>query len=619
MPALFALAQHSALEAAAQQLRPGERILAFLDDLYVVASPDRAREAFQVVTQEVLDKAGVQTHLGKLRVWSAAASPCPASFHDLNAAGQDPVWVSDAPEAQRGLVVLGVPLGSAEFVQAHALERTSEEKTLLDALAGFDDLQVAWTLLRYSAVPRANHIVRVLPPSQSQAYAKRHDDMIWATFCNLVAADKLADDTLARQVASLPGRLGGLGLRSAERTAPGAFAAAWLDAMPTLRLRAPDIVVKVVQGLADNGQPTASCLQELRAVTSGIVQATKVRLPAWHAAAADEEDSQPPQPPDESDPSEFRRGWQHHICSSLETLFKEQSVLPASDEARRALLRSQSGPGAVWWLAAVPTSAEYALRPLRLQTALRRRLRWPLAFGPRRCNGRACGAELDPRGDHWTSCTLSGRIKRRSRPQERIWARICREAGARVQENVLLRDTGLPGIGARDGRRLEVVATGLPVFRGVPLGIDASLVSPLHADGQAWLGAAGRDGVAIARAERAKRVVYRDLVNSPVLRLTTVAAEVGGRMSVASWELLRSLAVARARSAPQLVRTSARAAWLRRWATILGVAIQDAVAATLVDDGVATLDGHDGATPLDVELWVAGGQAGDMAQNEEHI
>ena len=205
----------------------------------------------------------------------------------------------------------------------------------------------------------------------------------------------------------------------------------------------------------------------------------------------------------------------------------------------------------------------------------------------------------------------SGRVKRRARPQERMWARICREAGARVQQDVLLRDTGLPGISPTDGRRLQVVATGLPLFRGVPLGIDASLVSPLHADGQPWVGAADRDGVAIDRAERCKRAAYPDLIDSPVLRLTTVAAEVGGRMSRASWELLRALATARARSAPPLVRTSARVAWLRRWATMLGVAIQDSLAATLVDDGVVALDGHDGEAPLDVDLWAAEEHFGD--------
>ena len=35
-----------------------------------------------------------------------------------------------------------------------------------------------------------------------------------------------------------------------------------------------------------------------------------------------------------------------------------------------------------------------------------------------------------------------------------------------------------------DGRRLEVVADGLPLFGGVHLAVDTTLVSPLHCDGQ---------------------------------------------------------------------------------------------------------------------------------------
>ena len=51
----------------------------------------------------------------------------------------------------------------------------------------------------------------------------------------------------------------------------------------------------------------------------------------------------------------------------------------------------------------------------------------------------------------------SGRVRRRARPLERTWARVFREAGARVQENMLLRDMAIPGIVASDGRALEVV------------------------------------------------------------------------------------------------------------------------------------------------------------------
>ena len=46
MPALYALGQHAALERAPEDLREGEFLAAFLDDLYVVTTKERAREAF---------------------------------------------------------------------------------------------------------------------------------------------------------------------------------------------------------------------------------------------------------------------------------------------------------------------------------------------------------------------------------------------------------------------------------------------------------------------------------------------------------------------------------------------------------------------------------------------
>ena len=178
-----------------------------------------------------------------------------------------------------------------------------------------------------------------------------------------------------------------------------------------------------------------------------------------------------------------------------------------------------------------------------------------------------------------------------------MWARVFREAGARVRWNVMLRDTSLPGIAASDGRRLEVVATGLPLFQGVPLGVDCTVVSPLHADGSVWSQADVRPGVAIERGEKAKTRTYPDLVGSDRLRLTTLACEVGGRWSMATVELVRALAVAKARQVPTRVRVAAQLGMERRWWSMLSVAVQDALACTLVADGVDVLDGVGGEPP----------------------
>ena len=48
------------------------------------------------------------------------------------------------------------------------------------------DLQTAWLLLLYCAVPRANHLLRAIPPDLVAEYARAHDDGIWETFLDLI-------------------------------------------------------------------------------------------------------------------------------------------------------------------------------------------------------------------------------------------------------------------------------------------------------------------------------------------------------------------------------------------------------------------------------------------------
>ena len=101
--------------------------------------------------------------------------------------------------------------------------------------------------------------------------------------------------------------------------------------------------------------------------------------------------------------------------------------------------------------------------------------------------------------------------------------RLCREGGARVATNVMLRDLDLPVPVARGGRRLEIIADGLPLFGGAQLAVDATLVSPLHCDGSARPGAAHTAVLALAR--RRKERTYPELIGRNVV----LAGEIGGR------------------------------------------------------------------------------------------
>ena len=88
VPALYALAQHDALAAAQGRLEPGEFLAAFLDDLYLVTTPARARPALDDVTRTVERHAGVAANFGKTRVYRANGGPPPP---DVEALGPD-VW-----------------------------------------------------------------------------------------------------------------------------------------------------------------------------------------------------------------------------------------------------------------------------------------------------------------------------------------------------------------------------------------------------------------------------------------------------------------------------------------------------------------------------------------------
>ena len=113
MSALYALGQHDGLEAGARQLHPDDFVVAYLDDLYVRTTRERAEAAYDAVTTAVQSHAGVKTNTGKLRAWSRAGGPpprgCPAEH-----------WTADKDDAQNGVRILGTPLGAPAYTAAHA-------------------------------------------------------------------------------------------------------------------------------------------------------------------------------------------------------------------------------------------------------------------------------------------------------------------------------------------------------------------------------------------------------------------------------------------------------------------------------------------------------------------
>ena len=91
------------------------------------------------------------------------------------------VWRGNKAPSERGLVVLGTPIGHPHFMASWAESRMRTEQELLSQLPRLPELQCAWLLLVMCASPRANHALRTVPPLDIAGYAQAHDDVVRQT------------------------------------------------------------------------------------------------------------------------------------------------------------------------------------------------------------------------------------------------------------------------------------------------------------------------------------------------------------------------------------------------------------------------------------------------------
>ena len=166
---LFSLGQHPAWTLVVQaQLVPGEFLFTYLDDIYVVSSPERARTVYTVLQHASGGSQGFASEI------------CDAL--ERMAHIEDPtvcVWGG----SRQGMKVLGTPLGHRDFVRTH-LEWTSvDHQFLLDRIPMLEDLESSWLLLVHCAAARANHMMRVVEPEAAQEFCQRHDAALWRCFC----------------------------------------------------------------------------------------------------------------------------------------------------------------------------------------------------------------------------------------------------------------------------------------------------------------------------------------------------------------------------------------------------------------------------------------------------
>ena len=276
-------------------------------------------------------------------MWNRSGNrPAGCDVLDRAARALDPefttVWRGGGEPVHQGVVILGTPLGHEDFVRAQLEHIVEEHNVLLERIPSVPDVQSAWALLLHCANARANYALRVVRPDLARQFAQAHDAGLWRCLCAIVRVGEDQCDPLAKDAASLPLSMGGLGLRSAVRTSNSAFWASWADSLPMVRERHPEVADLVVDALdSDPATPILSAVVE----AARAVQVGGFVPPSW--ATLSHGARPPPREPDEFEPGCSRRGWQHEAAGPTERMHRDTWIMPRLTDSERAALRSQSG------------------------------------------------------------------------------------------------------------------------------------------------------------------------------------------------------------------------------------------------------------------------------------
>lgn len=442
-PLLFCLGLHAALEKLFALIRehdPDALLEAFMDDV-TGGVKEEFVGLFVALACQVFATYRLELRLDKCHAYSPAWDPFPPPLTTLPAGLQ---------VHGDGLTLLGAPLGRPAFMAASLREAAARRPTeaLLAVLIDFAsfDLQAAFLLLRFCALPCFAYWCRLLPRAVLLDAARDFDTSIQDTAVKMLGLPALTEPQ--RRQLCLPIREGGCGLTSWAAICDAAYAASGASTLSSVWALFQD-APWMPDGREDGLLATpwaAECADAGQRVNAAAGADVIGPLASFLTEPAP-------------------RQLQHRLSGKLHA--KEAAALLASfplggvgalgatRDAARFL--SCQGPGAGAFLHAVPYEPALTLNngTFRIAISLRLGLPIPQARVAQRC---VCGTHIDQWGDHLFCCRNGGQWQFRHDAIRGLFQRLLRDAHVPAQHEVMLRDLGvLPPNGVANDQRMDLV------------------------------------------------------------------------------------------------------------------------------------------------------------------
>ena len=384
------------------------------------------------------------------------------------------------------LTLLGAPLDVGGLEDALALCSRKVE-LICDRVQTLDSHWALFFLTRYASAPRLSHLLRSSPAYLRPALLHSIDTLVRDALvkcCNVNLSES------AWRQATLPTRMGGLGVRSVADLALPCFMSSVHSALGLMRrIYAP------VDGPA------------VPEVLASAVAAFGTRFPDYDS-------------PD-GEAAGRQRTWDSIACES-----RFADMLEPANQVQRARLLAAKEPNSGAWLRAVPLpSLGLHLDDTTVQVAVALRVGATICE-PHVCR---CGHRVDVLGHHGLSCQYSrGRLPRHANLND-----VVKRALATAGIPSWLEPVGLH----RTDRRKPDGVTVFPYSRGRCLTWDATCVDTFAST--SVVGGAVAPGSAAAAAEARKRERYRGLTDR--YRFEPVAIETTGVLGPSTTAFVREL------------------------------------------------------------------------------
>jgi hypothetical protein len=209
-PMLFCLGIAKAQKSIADRY-PNLTFLSYLDDIFILGNAGDSIAAYEALNRK-FGQLGLQFNANKSTLFTHAELP------------RSPI-----PVNQDGVNVLGIPVGTLEFVTQNLRQQSADQTRILGLLPCFSSPE-AFSLLRTSVNTRPVYNVRGLPPHRTQEYTEEFDNKVSSALGKMVDSDvPLSDESI--QIKNLPCHLGGLGMKCMSRIKKLAWSSSWLSSL----------------------------------------------------------------------------------------------------------------------------------------------------------------------------------------------------------------------------------------------------------------------------------------------------------------------------------------------------------------------------------------------------